>query len=629
MNQIAFIYSKRYSHILAQIKKDTRSLSFEYIDYEIFIHQKMRHKKVLISGDIDEIKTVFRQAIRDNFEVAVIPDISQVSLQESFSLSKNILDNLNIALTKKAKPLDILYANGHMVLYSALVGEAPPLNYSLSKYRYKNLKERIILLYQAYKKIKSMHHTKIKITTHKAQVIETIATGIVVIEQDNKTFAANLIKDTVSANDSKLDALIISPNSIIEYLKFIAKSIFLNNKKTTLPSAIGYVKSENIFLESKLELPLNIDGKEEGVTPVEFIIKPNALKISLPDIFWKNASKNLSGKEIVKTDKLPSSIERINYLQKKLPFFTHAGEKQYQSLFTTLHDEGKSNFSFIILMLLSAILVTIGLYLNSASIVIGAMLLAPLMHPIVAFSMGLLRQDYILSKESFRTIAIGVLLTLLTAAFIALVLPFEHVTQEMAGRLKPSILDMIVAIISGVAAAYVKNNAKVVGTLAGVAIAVALVPPIATAGIGLGWGDFVMLYQAFLLFLTNLVGIIFAASVVFFMQGFSPMKQAKRGLLYILLIAVIITMPLFDSFVSMVQDAKTISRLEHTTFTIEDKDITLQNISLARDHKIEVIRCELLVRETLNNTQIEKLKVEIEKILGKKVELEALMRIRF
>lgn len=75
MNQIAFIYSKRYSHILAQIKKDTRSLSFEYIDYAIFIHQKMRHKKVLISGDIDEIKTVFRQAIRDNFEVAVIPDI--------------------------------------------------------------------------------------------------------------------------------------------------------------------------------------------------------------------------------------------------------------------------------------------------------------------------------------------------------------------------------------------------------------------------------------------------------------------------------------------------------------------------------------------------------------------------
>ncbi|HHD72511.1 MAG TPA: DUF389 domain-containing protein, partial [Epsilonproteobacteria bacterium] len=129
--------------------------------------------------------------------------------------------------------------------------------------------------------------------------------------------------------------------------------------------------------------------------------------------------------------------------------------------------EGKISFSFIVLMLLSSILVTIGLYLNSASVVIGAMLLAPLMHPIVSFSMGALRQDVMLAKGSFKTIVIGVLITLFAAAFIARILPLEHMTQEMVGRIKPSILDMIVAIVSGVAAAYVKNNTKISGTLAG------------------------------------------------------------------------------------------------------------------------------------------------------------------
>ncbi|HHH20900.1 MAG TPA: DUF389 domain-containing protein, partial [Nitratifractor sp.] len=158
---------------------------------------------------------------------------------------------------------------------------------------------------------------------------------------------------------------------------------------------------------------------------------------------------------------------------------------------------------------------------------------------------------------------------------------------------------------------------------------VALVPPIATAGIGLGWGDFVMLYQAFLLFLTNLVGIIFAASVLFFIQGFSPMKRAKKGLFYTLVISLLITIPLFDSFVTMVQNAKIISSLENTTFRVESKEITLQNVSLTRDHKTEVIKCELLLNKTLSNQEIRKLKAKIEEKLGKKVKLEALMRMRF
>jgi len=139
----------------------------------------------------------------------------------------------------------------------------------------------------------------------------------------------------------------------------------------------------------------------------------------------------------------------------------------------------------------------------------------------------------------------------------------------------------------------------------------------------------VMSYQAFLLFLTNLVGISFATLVVFFIQGFSPMQRAKKGLFYTLVISILITLPLLDSFRTMVQDAKIISRLEHTTFTIEGKEVTLQNVSLTRDKKIEVIKCELLVTKTLNNRQIKKLKSKIEERLGSEIELEALIRMRF
>lgn len=627
--KIAFVYGKNSSELLKKIKKHKLSSDFTFIDYESFMHQKMDYDRVLISGDIDEIKALFFRAISNDFEVAIIPSSLQVSLLDSFSLSKNLSENLEIALNNKAKPMDILYANGQIVLHTALVGDAPPLSYRLSKYRHKTLNERIVLLYEAYKKVKLMRHTKIKLTTQKNNEVETVATGIVVIEHDNKTCASRIVNNTVSTNDNKLDALIISPNSIVEYLQFIGRAIFVKQPKSTLPSSVGYMKSELLKLESKVILPLNIDGKEAGETPVVFNVKPKALKIALAESFWKDERKEIEDKETIKVNNLPKSIEKINYLQKRLPFFTHAGKEQYQNLFATLREEGRMSASFLILMLLSSILVTIGLYLNSASVIIGAMLLAPLMNPIVAFSMGMLRQDIALLVGSLKTIGVGVLVTLLTSAFIAWVLPFEHITQEMAGRIKPSILDMIVAIVSGMAAAYVKNNDKLSATIAGVAIAVALVPPIATAGIGLGWGDWMMSYQAFLLFLTNLVGISFAASVVFFIQGFSPMQRAKKGLFYTLVISIIITLPLVDSFRTMVKDANTISNLEHTTFEIEGREVVLQNVSLTRDTKIEVIKCELLVVKTLNNRQIRELKKKIEAKLGSNIELEALIRMRF
>ena len=627
MQGVAFVYGVESEKILDEVKKYALSSNLTFLSFDEFMHREMEFKRVLVSGNIHEIKALFFRAISNNFEVAIIPYTNQEALRDSFSLSKDLFENLQIAINNQAKPIDILYANGQIVLHIALVGAAPPLSYRLLAYHKKTFKEKMVLLFEAYKKIRFMQHTKIKIRTKKQQEIETVATGIISIEHDNKTFASKLINHHVSENDAKLDALIVSPNSIVEYLHFIINTLLIK-RVSTLPSTIGYIKSEQLKIESMVEMPLSIDGEKVGTTPVEFIVKPQALKISLPDSFWKE-SKSEQSREYIKVDNLPKSKERMSYLQKRLPFFTHAGEEQYQTLFAKLKEEGKSSSSFFILMFLSSILVTIGLYLNSASVIIGAMLLAPLMNPIISFSMGMLRQDIDLSVKSLKTIIIGVIIALVTSSSISGMLPFEHITQEMAGRIKPSVLDMIVAIVSGIAAAYVKNSEKLSASIAGVAIAVALVPPIATAGIGLGWSDNEMFYQAFLLFLTNLIGIAFAVSVVFFIQGFSPMQRAKKALFYTLIISLLITFPLLNSFISMSQDAKVISLLENHSFNIRGKEVTLQNLSLSRESHVEVLKCELLVEEILNQEELNRLKKEIEIKLNQKIELEVLYRIRF
>jgi uncharacterized hydrophobic protein (TIGR00271 family) len=276
------------------------------------------------------------------------------------------------------------------------------------------------------------------------------------------------------------------------------------------------------------------------------------------------------------------------------------------------------------MMILSTILATVGLFLNSASVIIGAMLIAPLMQPIVSGSMGVLRSDKGLLQSSLKTVAIGVLLVLVTSGLIALILPFENLTGEISARLRPSLLDLIVALASGVAAAYAKNNEKIVGSLAGVSIAVALVPPIATAGIGLGWMQWGIFYQAFLLFITNFVGIIFAGALTFLIMGFSPIKRAKKGLIYALIVAAIVAIPLYASYKSIALDSDIRTILEHGEYR---HGIRVENVVIEHRDKL-VVKCDFVVSDILTTSELNNFKKELQRKIDEDVILEVVQRVR-
>jgi len=268
------------------------------------------------------------------------------------------------------------------------------------------------------------------------------------------------------------------------------------------------------------------------------------------------------------------------------------------------------------------------LFINSSSVIIGAMLLAPLMQPIVSLSMGVLRQDEALQINGAKTIAIGVAAVLFTAGTIALFTPIERLTSEMAGRLSPTILDLFVAIVSGAAAAYAKSNEKIIGSLAGVAIAVALVPPIAVAGIGLGWGDWSMFSTAFLLFITNLVGIVLAAAFVFALLGFSPLHLAKKGMMIWMVIVAIVAIPLYSSFEKMQEDITIQRTLSNLAFTIGEHDVKLTHIELIHRSKVDEIRCEVISSGLLTKDEKARLKEAILKSIDKVAEVIVTFRYR-
>ncbi len=174
-------------------------------------------------------------------------------------------------------------------------------------------------------------------------------------------------------------------------------------------------------------------------------------------------------------------------------------------------------------ILFSAGIATLGLVLNSPAVVIGAMLISPLMGPIMATGLGLAAGDLYLAVKAVFKLCVSIVVAVGLSALIVWVLPFHSATGEILSRTNPTLLDLGIALLSGLAGSVAVNRAggaDGVTTLPGVAIAVALMPPLCTIGFGVGSGwQTEIVGGASLLFLTNLVAIVSSAFVVFLLVG--------------------------------------------------------------------------------------------------------------
>lgn len=189
--------------------------------------------------------------------------------------------------------------------------------------------------------------------------------------------------------------------------------------------------------------------------------------------------------------------------------------------------DARLNQKFLLLITLSAAISTLGLLQGSTAVVIGAMLVSPLLGPIMGVGFGLATLESALIKRSLVTMAAGMAVAVLVAMAIIWLSPINDVTSEIRARTQPNLLDLGVAVVGGIAGVYAIMR-KLSGVMVGVAIATALVPPLSTIGFGLVTGRFDFALGAALLFLTNTLAIAFAATIVARLNKFGPSLTAQH-----------------------------------------------------------------------------------------------------
>ena len=219
--------------------------------------------------------------------------------------------------------------------------------------------------------------------------------------------------------------------------------------------------------------------------------------------------------------------------------FSDINEKNKTEAIDSLIKDSSPKPSFFFLVVMSVLMATFGLLINNASVIIGSMLIAPILSPILSIGLGITLGDEKLLVRSASTVikslvySIGIS-TLATWILWKTIRGSELMTTynaEILSRTEPSVVYLLIAIVAGLATAYARVKPELNEALPGTAIAVALVPPIATIGIGIATMNVTIISGALSLFVLNAIGIIGAAVVMFsLMNIYSKKKVVEKSL---------------------------------------------------------------------------------------------------
>ncbi|BCL36339.1 DUF389 domain-containing protein [Nostoc sp. MS1] len=291
---------------------------------------------------------------------------------------------------------------------------------------------------------------------------------------------------------------------------------------------------------------------------------------------------------------------------------------QLQDLRNGLLEESTINTNYIVLILGSCIIATLGLLSNSAAVIIGAMIIAPLMLPIRGLAFGALEGNFILFRKAVAAITLGTTISIILACIIGYLVALPQFGSEIISRSRPTLLDLGIAVAAGGISGFAKVQPKISESLAGTAIAVALMPPICVIGLGLSQVNWSLSFGASLLYLTNLLGITLSCMLTFLLTGCTSFKRARKALAWTLALTAIIFIPLSISFYQLIRQARLEVSLKQALLnrTVTFQRLVLLNSDVNWLSTPPEVRLSVRTKEPITPKQVALLEKFLEKEMG-------------
>lgn len=303
-----------------------------------------------------------------------------------------------------------------------------------------------------------------------------------------------------------------------------------------------------------------------------------------------------------------------------------AREQIYQSILDSSH----LDLEYSAMLAFAGLIALFGLLQNSVAVIIGAMLISPLMNPVLAAALALILGDWSLGRRAASVLAWSIGGVIALTWLVAWLTPLKQVTPEILARTNPNLLDMLVAVLAGLAGTLALRGGPVSLTIIpGVAIAVAVVPPLSVVGFSLSTRHGSMAWGGFLLFVTNLVSIMISAAVVFRLMGFVPHKDTeeeraklRKRMAVSALVLIILAVPLVQTLSKAVTQISLRAEVEEVVNRgFKTGHSTVADLSYAR--ATEGFKVNVTVRTTqyFGTAQIDAVQAALRKRFGANAQL--------
>jgi uncharacterized hydrophobic protein (TIGR00271 family) len=296
--------------------------------------------------------------------------------------------------------------------------------------------------------------------------------------------------------------------------------------------------------------------------------------------------------------------------------------------------EGRQfNFVYFLMLVMACLIALLGLLLNSPAVIIGAMLISPLMGPILACGLALTLADGVLGWKAGRNLALSVGEVLLIAALATWFSPLKELTPEILARANPNLMDLLIAFFSGLAGTLALTSRKSGLTiLPGVAIATAVMPPLATIGYGFSTRQWAVTGGACMLFLTNIVAIVLSSGLVYLLVGFRPRHDlahvehrllVRSRIVIAVVLLVALSVPLMRTLLHAAQQSRSRksvasalrARLQAHSARLVNFDINDSGTPVAVDAFVGTPKF-------IETTEVQKMQDELAGLLGQSVQLK-------
>ena len=282
------------------------------------------------------------------------------------------------------------------------------------------------------------------------------------------------------------------------------------------------------------------------------------------------------------------------------------------------------SFNFHFMLGLSAIIATLGLLANSVAIIIGAMIIAPLMGPIVGMAYSTAMGNRKLLRRSSFTVLKGIILTIVISWLTASIIGLRTVDTEILSRTNPTLVDFGIAMAAGMAGAFANTRRSISSAIPGVAIAVALVPPLSVIGIGLALKEGDIATGSSLLFLTNLTCIVFFGGLVFLFQSYGNLERAKNGLALSTAVMFFLGVPLTLSMRELIIKKNVQYQISdsiiYKTDTFADTDVKSIKVIPKKGYLVVAIEVAALA-DSITQEKIDRVRKRLSQQIGKPIDL--------